>query len=391
MNRKAMRKKVKHPQVKERTRFRVSAALVFINAFFIIVSAAFILISMWINSEKNLRDLSRTLINEIQQSVSTRTHSYFAVGAEVNKGLSFLLYHFFENPVANERDGQNTFKYYGELMNIYPQFKMLYYSDTQGNLIMLNRMADGSHSRRFVNNTGDYIRTRWEHHNPAYYSHYPNSNEMAESGYDPRRRIWYRIAQEAKELVWTPVYLFATDHLPGFTCAAPVFDNFGNMIGVSSVDIAVNELSRFLAGVQPTPGTRVFILDKENNLVAIQAKKDEDFEKLFEKKIDQYGGLTYNIASLDVYPDDTSRIILKKTLLAPEKYTRITHQGSNYISMISPMSIGNGLDLNIGIIIPENDIIGNMRMNMRIITMFSGAFLVLIVLISGVISRAIAR
>ncbi|MDR2536380.1 MAG: adenylate/guanylate cyclase domain-containing protein, partial [Treponema sp.] len=372
-------------------RLRVLYGIIFINAFFLILSAAIILSSMWINSEKNAKELSAALIAEIQNSVSYRTTNYFYPAQTTNQSLGFLLYQYFEDPINNAADKEQLFNYYAEILKIHPQFKMVYYADTQGNLVMLNRMNDGTFSKRLVHNDGDLIRIRWEHTNISYYGAYPNTDESFETGYDPRKRIWYRAAETEKNMTWTPVYLFATDHLPGFTCAIPIFDPAGKTIGVNSIDIAVNELSRFLGTLRPTEGTKIVILDKENNLVALQARQEKDLEKLFVKSYDSHGNTTYNVSSIDAFNDEVLRSVLQRLIVKPGTLMRIKHGNEHYESILTPISVGDGLDLNIGIIIPENDIIGHVRRNLIYVTLFSIGVLILIMIFGSLLSHAIAE
>ncbi|MDR0553427.1 MAG: hypothetical protein LBG76_01320 [Treponema sp.] len=377
-----MNKKPKH--------FRVNYGIITVNSFFLIISAAFILISMWNTSEKNARELSRALIDEIQNSVSYQTINYFYPAQTVNQSLSFLIYGYFTDPINNPVNRDQLFNYYAEIQKLHRQFKMVYYADTRGDLVMLNRMSDGSFSKRFVRNTGSVIQIRYEHANPGYYGTYPNADEDPETGYDPRKRSWYTLAEAEKAITWSPVYLFATDHLPGFTCAVPIFDSKGKTIGVSSVDIAVDELSYFLGNLHPTPGTKIVILDNQNNLVAIQARREEDLNALFVTSQDGYGNTTYDIAGVDVFGDGTLRSILQQLVQEPGMLTRIKQGNKSYEAILTPVNVGAGLDLNIGIVIPEDDIIGHVRENLKFVTFFSIAILILILIISALLSQAIA-
>jgi adenylate cyclase len=376
---------------KKHLQFRVLYGIIFINAFFVIVSASIILSSMWMTAEKNAQELSSALIAEIQSSVSNRTLNYFAPAENINQSLAFLLYRYYDDPINNSADTEKIFEYYAEIFKIYPQFKMLYYSDVTGELVMLNRMNDGSFSKRYVHNNGEEIQIRWDHANPNYYGSYSNVNEPIETGYDPRKRSWYQNAVEQKKMIWTSVYLFATDHLPGFTSAVPVFDPSGTVLGISCIDIAVDELSRFLGTIHPTPGTNILILDKENMLVALQAQRDEDLEKLFEKTLDANGYINYNVSSIGAYPDETVRYIMQQTLQGGNGLQTIKYQGNQYISSLTPINIGDELNLSIGIIIPENDIVGNVRRNLVYVTLFSIVILILILIVSSLLSQAIAK
>jgi adenylate cyclase len=369
--------------------FRVMHGIIFINGISLIISAAIILSVMWFSSEKNARELSESLIAEIQNSVHNRTLNYFNPVENANRTLAFMTPRYFTDLINDARDTQRAFGFYDEVMRKYPQANMVYYSDALGNLIMLNRMDDGTFSWRFVNNDGNRIFVRWEHSNSALYGNYPNTNEPASSGYDPRKRIWYTSAAEARSMIWTPVYIFATSHQPGFTCAIPIYNNWGGLEGVSSIDISVGELSRFLGTMRPTPGTRIVIIDREENLVAIQAEKDADLENLF-AVVSDGDNMVYSIRNISAYPDETARAILSETLKQGSGLQTIEYKNERYKSVISPINIGNRLELSIGIVIPENDIIGNVRRTLYYVTFFSIGVLILIIICSSLLSKAIA-
>jgi adenylate cyclase len=346
---------------------------------------------MWIASQKNAKELAASLIKEIESSVVNRTRDYFLSAEHTNHSSSFFLYRYFQDVIGVPDDTEKLFDYYTNMLNMYPQFNMLYYSDTYGNLIMLNRMADGTFSRRYVNNDGETIRIQWNHVTPSYQGSYPNTQESADQGYDPRSRIWYTMAAEQKGVIWTPVYLFATNHLPGFTCAAPIYNSDGSLVGISCVDIAVADLSLFLGTIQPTPGIKIVILDNQNNLIAIQAKTRADLDLLFTKTDDKTrtGYTEYTINSLDTL-SDPERVLLDETIRRGSGIHILTYNNKSYETIISPLSIGSGLDLNIGIIIPDEDVIGNVQRNLVQVTLFSIAMLIVIIIASFFLSNAIA-
>jgi len=373
-------------------RFRVLYGIILINTVFVIISGATILSSMWINSERNARELAGALIEEIQNTVANQTIVYFNSAKDANQDIVFMLYRYFTEPFNNIDNKDLLFEYYEEIMNKYLQFKMVYNADTAGSMMMLFRMNDGSFSKRLVHNTGTLIYTNWEHTNSANYGSYPNTIDPADTGYDPRKRGWYQLAGRERTPVWTSVYLFSTDNLPGYTHAIPLFDAEGNVTGVSSIDIAVEELSRFLGTMNPTPGTKIFILDKQNNLVALQAKTEADLDKLFVEVTDEQANTRYNnVASVSAIEDNEIRFLLQKTLESDEKSSLIEYENEKYISVLTPIAIGDGLDLIISIIVPENDIIGNVRKNLQRVTLISVFILISVIFISAFFSQAIAK
>jgi adenylate cyclase len=347
---------------------------------------------MWISSSKNAQELSEALIGEIQGTISNRLINYFEPIAEMNSRTVYLINTFFTNPLESREGEDGLFAYYGEILRTNLRVKMAYYSDTHGNLMMLNRMEDGSFSKRRVRNDGKNITTAWDHANSVYYGGYSNSVVDAADGYDPRKRGWYDIAQKQRKSSWTPVYLFATDHLPGFTSVIPLYDNNGILSGVSSLDITVDEISRFLATIQPTAGTKIALVDSAHNLVAFQASTSEDLNKLFTETVDENGVSAFDIRSLDMFPEEDVRYILGETLKRDSGgYETVKYNGKLYRSALAPVTIGNGLELLIGIIIPEDDIIGNVKKNLLYVTLFSVVILAIIIVISSLFSNSIAK
>jgi adenylate cyclase len=187
------------------------------------------------------------------------------------------------------------------------------------------------------------------------------------------------------------VYIFATDHLPGFTSVVPLYDSNGKLAGVSALDITVDEISRFLATIHPTEGTKIALVDSAHNLVAFQATTNADLNKLFTETVDENGVSAFDIRRLDMFPEEDMRYILGEILNRGGGSGSVRYSGSLYRSVLAPTTIGNGLELLIGIVIPEEDIIGNVKKNLFYVTIFSVAILVIILIISSLFSNSIAR
>ncbi|MDR2796547.1 MAG: hypothetical protein LBB47_07555, partial [Spirochaetaceae bacterium] len=369
----------------------VKQVIVSINVIPLVFSAAIILTSLWISSSKNAQELSEALIGEIQGAISNRLINYFDPIAKMNSRTGYLISTVFTDPLENKEVEDGLFAYYREILRTNPWVKMSYYSDTLGNLMMLNRMDDGSFSKRIVRNDGKTITTTWEHTNEVYYKSYSNSILNASDGYDPRKRGWYGIAREQRKSSWTPVYIFATDHLPGFTSVVPLYDSNGILAGVSALDITVDEISHFLATIRPTPGTKIALVDGDHNLVAFQADTYEDLNKLFTETVDENGVSAFDVRSLDMFPEEDVRYILRETLRRGSGSETVKYNGNSYRSVLAPITIGNGLELLIGIIIPEDNIIGNVKKNLFYVTLFSVVVLIVIIVISILFSNAIAN
>lgn len=87
------------------------------------------------------------------------------------------------------------------------------------------------------------------------------------TSYDPRARLWYRTAQQTRELSVSDVDVFATLGLVGFTVGAPFYAD-GVLRGVAAADITLDGLSDYLATSKISPGTQSYILDHQGRVIA---------------------------------------------------------------------------------------------------------------------------
>jgi adenylate cyclase len=92
-----------------------------------------------------------------------------------------------------------------------------------------------------------------------------------------------------------------------------------------------------------------------------------------------------------MFPEDDVRYMLGETLKRGGGSQTVKYRGGWYRSVLAPTTIGNGLELLIGIIIPEEDIIGNVKKNLFYVTIFSVAVLGIIIVISSLFSNSIAK
>ena len=361
--------------------------IIFINTILIFITGFAILFFTWINSEKTANNMAEKLINEILNATENKSINYFQPAEQAVREMVWL----FNNNKLDMRKPDETLPFFKELQRINNRYQMIYFADTQGNLIMSRRMPDGSFSRRFVTNDGKSITTIYYHENAFYYGDFPNTVVEAEKGYDPRKRVWYSGALQAQNVSWTKAYIFATDKYPGVTCSAPVYDSAGNLKGIVAVDIAVAELSMFLGTIQPTPGARIVMLDSDDNIIAFQAKEQKDLESLFKTEKDASGAVSYLLVQPDALKDEAIRSAFAKT---QPKNTLIHFTSSeriSYIGKIKPITTQEKFTLNIALFIPENDVIGNVRRSAVYVVIFSLGMIAFSLVISVFLSMSISN
>jgi sigma-B regulation protein RsbU (phosphoserine phosphatase) len=87
-------------------------------------------------------------------------------------------------------------------------------------------------------------------------------------GYRPRDRPYYQLAMARRAVTWTEPYEFYAGGGIGITCVAPLFDRDGDVQGVFTVDLSLDALSGFLAGLPVSARGRAFVAGTDGRLLA---------------------------------------------------------------------------------------------------------------------------
>lgn len=371
-------------------RLSISSSLILLNTVLIVITGLTVMFFSFKATKSSIYFVADNLLGEISKSVLTKTQAYLLPAERAVRSVSWLLW----NQRLDADAGLETLlNYFQELLQNNAEFTMVYTADTAGNLFMTRRMPDGTLSRRYVRRLADGVHVTWKHTNHAYFSEFQNTVRPLESGYDPRQRPWYKNAVEKKGLAWSEVYIFATDLQPGFTCTLPLYDSQGTLLGVTAIDISVLDLSYYLGAMQVTEHSRLFITDAADRMVALQMRGPKDIDRLLRKKLDERGVASYNILQAADLGDPTL------TAVVNEYHTRGKHDGTLHLAghgdllhaMVRPLENNHGIDLRIGVIIPDDDIMGVLHRNNYFIMGISLGMIVLAVLLSLVLSRSIAR
>lgn len=93
-----------------------------------------------------------------------------------------------------------------------------------------------------------------------------------EQFFDPRSRIWYKLARETHRHTWTAVYIDFTSHDLVVTRARRVLAADGAFAGVVATDVPLRALGEFVAGLDVGKEGRAFIVEKNGMLIASSSK-----------------------------------------------------------------------------------------------------------------------
>ena len=370
-------------------KIRIRDALILINTLLIVATAAIIITINSTGTQASVYSISNNLVMEILNSVLNKVQVYFHPAEKAVRDIGF---HYWNKGSGDFAANKGlAADYFLETLRSNDEFVMVYFADTKGNLIMGRRMPDGSLSKRYVTRTKDAVITSYEHSNKEYIPQYPNTKESLEKGYDPRTRGWYAKAIERKTLVWTDVYIFATDKMPGFSCALPVYHEDGSLEGVVCVDIGIQNLSLFLGKINITRNSKLFIVDGNKNVLAKPMKEGDSLNQLFDIRSGK-GETEYSLKKVGDPSDPITAAAYANYESKPRSSSIATLSIGNrkYFSNIASIELEKGMSLMVGVVVPDEDIMGIVYKNNRVVLVISFIVILFAVLISIVVSAIIS-
>lgn len=95
--------------------------------------------------------------------------------------------------------------------------------------------------------------------------------EMTTKPYDPRTRIWYKLALDHEFGTWTDPYTFASSGKLGITFARPIYTQSGQLWAVMGIDLSLEALSQTLVragNAMARLGDIIFATDFSNRILA---------------------------------------------------------------------------------------------------------------------------
>jgi len=371
-------------------KLRIRDALILANTLLIVATAAVIITINSTGTQASVYSISNNLVMEILQSVLNKVQVYFLPAEKAVRDIGF--HYWNKNSGDFGANREVAIDYFLETLRSNDEFVMVYFADTEGNLIMGRRMPDGSLSKRYVSRTKDAVVTTFIHDNKEYNPLYPNATESLEKGYDPRTRGWYKKAVEKKTLVWTDVYIFATDKMPGFSCALPVYREDGALEGVVCVDIGIQNLSLFLGKINITRNSKLFIVDRNASVLAKPLKPEDSLGRLFDIRASS-GGTEYSLKKIGDPSDPVMAAAYDNFKANPDSGSIATFSigAKKYFSNIASIELEKGMSLQVGVVVPDEDIMGIVYRNNRVVLAISLVVILLAIAVSILVSAVFSN
>jgi two-component system sensor histidine kinase ChiS len=209
--------------------------------------------------------------------------------------------------------------------------------------------------------------------------------------YEPRIRPWYQSAVAAKQPVWSDIYVYFVTKTLGISINQPVYDNQGNLLAVTSVDLSLLDISDFLKRLKIGKTGKTFIMERSGTLIATSST-----EKPFYRDPDnQHVERVQAINSRDALTSTTARLLAKKFGYFADINSRQQQQffweGKRQFLEVLPFQDEWGLDWLIVVVVPAADFMEDIHANTRATLWLSLGALILAILIGIFTAQRIVK
>lgn len=206
----------------------------------------------------------------------------------------------------------------------------------------------------------------------------------APTPYDPRKRVWYRLAREKQGAVVSPPYIYATTKALGLTISEP---HWGNPEIIIGADLILGRLSQFLADEKISPGATSYVFDQNGDLLV---QSDPKVMALLLSQLDKGSVDRAALAKLDTVYGPVQTMVER----APDRtgQTEIIIGGRPYfvnIARIRDKSLLNGTAIVVAA--PASDFTGESERLLRTGVSVSLVLLAVGVFIAFLASRLVSR
>ena len=215
-----------------------------------------------------------------------------------------------------------------------------------------------------------------------------------ERAYDPRKRDWHFGAiQQYKEMSietaysnpselvhWTAIDVFFTTKSPGVTASVAAKDPSGRIL-VVGYDLMLEDLSEFTMTQRPTENGVAFVMTDEGLLVGLPYH-----ESFFDKEKRRSAILTH-AASLGIPELEKCMKLWSRLKISSDTAIHFHHLGKAWWFGLRPFEIAENQKLWVGVLLPESDLIKDVRADQRVILVVGISSLLMAMALAWLLAR----
>ena len=335
----------------------VSLSLVLIAPFVLQTFAAVSLVGYlsFRNGQHAINDLAQQLQQEVGARVNQHLDSYLDLPHQINEiNLDAI-----DRGLLDPKDIKSAGRYFWKQSQVFKQFSYIGYALSDNTNAGAGRWIKGQ----------DVVITQHPGRQPYDYNYATDDQGnrtklVDQSKYDAVTDVWYVETAKAGKPIWSRIYV--AEGYDGYIVAsanAPIYDKNRRLLGVSSIDLLLSDISAALRKIKISKSGQVFVLERDGRLIASSGGQPVSFKA--NNQTDRFS--VFNT------PDLLMRAIaqaLQKRFgdfksISDQQHIEIQFNGQSQFVHIKPWRDDYGLDWLVVVTVPESDFMEQINANTR--------------------------
>jgi two-component system, cell cycle sensor histidine kinase and response regulator CckA len=323
--------------------------------------------SSFFTSQRVLQEHARQIMTNVADLAQSQSYRHLVTAQQTAE----LTIHMLTDKVLDLSDTQiePLTRYFHDQLNLYSHFAGIYLGLPNGDFFDVrrhNQKGPDGFRTKIITHTNKHKKTRLIWRNSR--RQFVDLEQVPDDIYDPRLRPWYRKVLEKRGIIWTDPYIFFTSQKPGITVAAPWYDPQGRLKGIVGVDLEIDRLSTFFAGLKIGRNGQAFLFNRNADMVAfpdpakLKTKTNESTASSSFVKINELEHAISRKAFTAAHLDQGADGIIR---LDKPHFGHFEHQGQTYLAMFKPFDDENWPWI-IGAYMPADDYLGAIKDNRRL-------------------------
>lgn len=241
-----------------------SLRTVLTTPYVLLVLLAIAIVGMlsFLNSQGAVNNVAHQLRNETALRIQQHLLTFLNIPHQINQLNTYAI----QNGELKPDDVDAMHGFFLEQVRINPSVSSVYFGNTKGGIIGSGR--EGAEGSLYVTFTEQLESGAFQKYGVNGFGDISSQPLATVPNFDARQRPWYTSAAEKGDATWSDIYILFTRQDMAIAASRPVYDREGDLIGVTSVDIFLSQISKYLESLNISPLGQVFIMEHSGALVA---------------------------------------------------------------------------------------------------------------------------
>lgn len=311
-------------------------------------------------SLRNGREAVNVVAAQLRNEVATRVQDRLQTGMEIPHLINQLNANAIALGQLDLQDVASRERYFWQQIKTFPQVTHTFIGTPEGEYIGARRLPNGKQQIDVIYQSEP---TGEVYYFPTDEQGQRNGSPEVGANLDTRVRPWYKVALDANQPVWSPIYVSADGGL-ALSAAEPIYDQQGNFLGVLGTAFLCGEqVNEFLRSFKVGQTGQVFIIERSGELVSTSTN-----DPAFILEGDQTQRIPA-IQSQNVLTRHAAQALLDRfgdfNVIDRPHQLDFDIDGARQFLQVTPLSDGRGLEWLIVVAVPESDFMAQINANTR--------------------------